>query len=103
MPAKVDRMTLGSPFPDRRVKLLPCQKERMKAMRKEGLSLRQLAKVFHVDKRTVQFVCDPEKLEACQAARARRGGSKRYYVKHKNTEAMRKHRKHKERLFIPDK
>lgn len=68
-------------------------------MRKDGHSLRQLAKVFRVDKRTVQFVCDPEKLEACKDARARRGGSKRYYDIRKNTMAQRDHRKHKEKVF----
>lgn len=99
MPALVDKRPLGSLFLDRRVKLLPCQRERMVAMRKEGMSLRQLAKVFRVDKRTVQFVCDPEKLEACKGARARRGGSKRYYVKTKNTVAMARHRKHKREVF----
>ena len=71
----------------------------MVAMRKEGMSLRQLAKVFKVDKRTVQFVCDPEKLEASQAARERRGGSKRYYRTDRNTKAMREHREHKKKVF----
>lgn len=92
MPALVDKRPLGSPFFDRRTKLLPCQRERMIAMRKDNMSLRQLAKIFRVNKRTVQFVCDPEKLEACKDARARRGGSKRYYNKAKNTVAMKEHR-----------
>ncbi len=47
-----------------------------------------------------QIEAHPEKLEACKDTRARRGGSKRYYNKAKNTVAMKEHREHKREVFI---
>ena len=99
MPSKIDKIPLGSEFFDKRVKLLPCQQERLVLLRSLGYSLRKLASIFSVDKRTVQFLLDPEKLKACKAARKRAGGSAQYYDKTENTASMRKHRQHKREVL----
>lgn len=79
MPYKTEKMKLDSPFLDRRVKLIPCQKEMMIWWWKQGTSQRALAKMFNVSRRIVQFTCMPEKLEECKKRRAERGGWKQYY------------------------
>lgn len=96
MPYRTDKMKLDSPFLDRRCKLLPCQKERMKLLWEQGVSQRELAKMFNVSRRLVQFTCMPEKLEKNKADREARGGWKHYYKGGEEwASAMRDHRKHK--------
>lgn len=100
MPAKADKYTLKSPFLSKRVKLLPCQKERIKRMHEiENYGIRQLARMFKVNRRLIQFICYPEREEANKAARAKRGGSKIYYKREKHTKAMKEHRNHKKTVF----
>lgn len=97
MPGKYDNVKLGSAFFDKRSKLLPCQKERIYQMYnvEQGFSQRQLAKMFGVSRRTIQFTIDPSKLDANKERRQERGGSKIYYDREKHTKAMKKHRHHK--------
>jgi transposase len=96
MPYITDKMKLESPFLDRRVKLLPCQKERMKLLWEQGTSQRELAKMFNVSRRLVQFTCMPEKLEECKQKREERGGWRQYYKGGEEwAETQRDHRKYK--------
>jgi len=100
MPALVDNITVGSPFLDRRVKLLPCQRERIYQMHHaEGFGIRELARIFKVDKRRIQFIAYPERHLKNLEDRRARGGSVRYYATSKNTEAMAKHRAHKKDIL----
>jgi len=99
MPRKTDTMPLGSEFLSRRVKLLPCQKERIVAMRETGISIRKLATIFGVDKRLIQFIVNPDALEACKLARKLRGGSGIYYNREQNTSSMKEHRDYKKQVF----
>lgn len=99
MPYKLDRAPLESPFLDRRVKLLPCQRERCYAMHhQDGVPMRALARMFGVDRRLISFVCYPEQRERNLQTREALGGSAKYYDTAKNTKAMRKHRQHKYEL-----
>ena len=63
MPYKTERVKLDSAFIDKRVKLLPCQKEMVVYWTKQGLSQRQLARMFNVSRRLITFIQDPKKKE----------------------------------------
>lgn len=96
MPFKTDNKKLGSPFLKRSVKLLPCQKEMILFWYNEkGLSIHKLAKMFKVDRRLIQFILFPERLEANKQKRLERGGTKQYYKKEYHTEKIREHRRYK--------
>ena len=88
MPNKLDNVALNSPFFDRRVKLLPCQKENVKNLHDRGASIRAIARMYNVDKRTVQFTIYPERKEQNYKLRVERGGSTQYYNKEKHTKAI---------------
>ena len=99
MPAKVDAWKIGDPFLDRRTKLLPCQREMVKWWyNNHGTGIRALARMFNVDKRTIQFVLFPERQRKNVEDRQARGGSAQYYDKEENTKAMREHREHKKKI-----
>jgi hypothetical protein len=60
--------------------------------------MRQLARDFKVDKGTISFIVNPDKLLTCKQRRAERGGSMQYYDKDKHKEYMKKYREHKKDL-----
>jgi transposase len=95
MPYITDKTAISCPFLDKRVKLLPCQKEMVSHYRNLGWSQRKLAAHFNVSRRLITFVIDDTKKERDLQRRAERGGSMAYYDKAKNTSGMRKHRRHK--------
>lgn len=97
MPRITDNTPLASQFLDRRVKLLDCQKEQMKRLYDdgEGVSINQLAKVFSVNKRLIQFTLFPERIKENRKRRDERGGWLQYYDKKKGTETQREHRNYK--------
>lgn len=100
MPYKTDSEKLDSPFLKRSVKLLPCQKEMINFWSKVmGYSQRQLAKMFNVSRRTIQFTIDPLKLKANIERRNERGGTKQYYNKDYHNSAMKDHRKYKHKTL----
>ena len=104
MPRKTDLIPIKDKFLDRRTKMLPCQKERaMEMVLKEGYSINSVAKCFHVHKRTIQFLCFPERLEKNKQDRADRGGTMQYYNKEYHTDKIREHRDHKKHLFSKPK
>lgn len=84
MPYKTDTQKLDSPFLKRTVKLLPCQKEMILYWTKLGHSQRRLAAMFHVSRRTITFIQDPDKLKENIKRRHERGGHKQYYDKEYN-------------------
>jgi hypothetical protein len=51
MPRKTDTMAIADPFLDRRVKLIPWQREMVHWWYNQGTPIRQIAKIFGVDKR----------------------------------------------------
>jgi len=100
MPRKTDVMKIDTPFLDRRVKLLPCQRERVYQMHhRENVGIRHLSRIFNVNKRLIQFLCYPERLQANMEARKNRGGSAKYYSTSKNTKAKREHREYKKEVL----
>jgi transposase len=100
MPSKYDKIALNSPFIDRRVKLLPCQREMVLYWTDQGLSQRKIAKMFNVSRRLITMIQDPKKKERNLEMRELRGGSKAYYKGGKEwAETMRRHRAHKKGVF----
>jgi hypothetical protein len=100
MPYKTEKLKLDCPFFDKRVKLLPCQKERMVHLHKLGYSQRKLASIFQVSRRLVQFITCPEKKVKDLENRRDRGGSMIYYKGGEEwNKTTREHRKYKHELL----
>ena len=98
MPRKTDKIPIDNKFLDRRTKMLPCQKERAKQLHEEGSSINSIARMFKVNKRTIQFLLFPERLKKNIADRELRGGWKQYYDKEKHSKDIKEHRLYKKRL-----
>lgn len=100
MPRKTDTIAIDCPFLDRRIKLLPCQKERMLSLYNLGYSQRKLAAIFNVSRRLVQFTTCPEKKVKDLENRRDRGGSMAYYKGGQEWAAtIREHRDYKKQIF----
>jgi transposase len=99
MPYTTEKINIECPFLDKRVKLLPCQKEMVLHYRGEGWSQRALAKHFNVSRRLITFVIDPDKKRRDLENRAARGGHKVYYDREKNNTYMKSHRAKKHILL----
>lgn len=96
MPYKTDKLKLDSPFLDRRVKLLPCQKEMVLYWTNQGLSQRKIASMFKVSRRLITFIQDPKKKERDLQLKQERGGWKQYYKGGEDwASTQKKHRKYK--------
>jgi transposase len=100
MPYKTEKLKLESPFLDKRVKLLPCQKEMVIYWTNQGLSQRKIASMFKVSRRLITFIQDPKKKEKDLENRAARGGSVIYYKGGEEwNETMKTHRRRKHELL----
>lgn len=101
MPYSTEKLAIDNPFMDRRVKLIPCQREMVLYWHREGLSQRKLAAMFHVSRRTIQFIIDPEKLQKNKERREERGGWEQYYDREKNNDYQKTHRRYKHQILKP--
>jgi transposase len=100
MPYKTEKLKLDSPFLDKRVKLLPCQREMVMYWTERGLSQRKIAAMFKVSRRLITFIQDPEKKKRDLQNRADRGGSKIYYKGGQEwNDTMKRHRTRKHELL----
>ena len=85
---------------DKRIKLSDDDKFDIKWLfEQEDFGIRSLARLFNVDKRTIQFILFPERQEISLQHRKERGGSKIYYQKNLHTKQMKVHRHWKKELF----
>jgi len=84
---------------DKRVKLSLEDREEIK-QQYGTISQRKLAKAWGVSRRLIVFIGDEEQYKSNLRRREENGGSKIYYNKEKNTIAMKKHRRHKQKLFL---
>jgi transposase-like protein len=64
------------------------------------VSQRQLAREYGVSRRLITFIIDPKKHEENLQRRKEAGGSKKYYDKDKHKEAIKKHRRRKQELYL---
>lgn len=100
MPRKTDSIAIGCNFLDRRNKLLPCQRERMKWMyENSGMSYNQLARKYGVSKRLIILCANPESSERQKDLYRERRKDGRYYKKDKHTIHTREHRNHKKNVI----
>lgn len=84
---------------DKRIKLTDDDKEEIRKLYSKGMfSQRQLAEMFNVSRRSIQFVLNPEKLKENYKQRAERGKDGRYYNKEKQKEYMQQYRHQKKKL-----
>lgn len=99
MPKRVDKLSIDNEFLDKRVKLLSCQKEMIHYnYEKFSLSMRKLATIFKVDRRTIQFELFPERKLQNVQKRLERGGWLQYYTKDKNSSYIKIHRSNKDEI-----
>lgn len=103
MSRKTDITPLNDPFLKRSVKLLPCQKEMIKYWYEMGSSINGLARMFKVNKRTIQFILFPERLKKNKIDREARGGWKQYYNKEEHKESIKDHRNYKKQVLKDEK
>ncbi len=100
MPYKFETEKLKiPPTYDKRRKLNDIDKEDIRSLSRNGYSQRQLAKLYNVSRRLIQFIIDPRKLEENIERRKERGGSAQYYDTDSNTTYIRKHRRYKKGLY----
>ena len=99
MSKKLDKFTLHDPFLDRRIKMLPCQKENVIRMFNRGASINSISRMYKVNKRLIQFIIYPERQSECLKRRQERGGTKMYYDKEKHNAATKEYRKHKKEIL----
>lgn len=84
---------------DRRRKLTEEQKEEIKALKDKGLSKKEVAAQYDCDRRTIDFIWNPEKLQRNIQLRQKNGGSSAYYNKEKHRQYMQKYRNHKREIL----
>lgn len=99
MPSKVDKYTINNPKLDRRVKLTNEQRKQIKKEHEQGASMRSLARKYNVSRRLIDFIVHPERLEKNRKQFKERRKDGRYYYREKHTQAMRDHRKYKQKLL----
>lgn len=84
---------------DRRVKLSLSDKRDILA-NYPLFSQRQLAEIYQVSRRLIQFILNPEAKEQNYQRRIEKGGSAQYYDKDKRREYMKNHRRYKQQLYL---
>lgn len=102
MPYKSERIPIAGTEYDRRRKLSETQKELIRRLWEDDmLSCNQLARMFGVSKRTIQFVCHPEKYEIAKQQRCQRWKDGRYrQSKTDHAATIRRHRQHKQHVYL---
>ena len=103
MPYKCEKLVkLEGTSEDRRRKLTDEQKDEIAAL-KGQISQRECARRYGVSRRTIQFIWDPDKQKRNLERRQERGGSSKYYSKEKQREYIKKHRHHKQEVYLSSK
>lgn len=98
MPNKLDKIRYTKEQ-DGRIKILPEQYEEVREKYRVVQSLRAVAGYYGVDKRTIQFIIHPEKLEDLKRHNKEIKHWSIYYDKDKRREYMRKWRAKKKLTF----
>lgn len=98
MPYKSEKIKIAGTKHDKRIKLSETDKEEIREL--VGMPIREIARLYGVDKRLIQFILYPERLVKNKLDRANRGGSAAYYDKDKQRDYMKKHRRYKQELYV---
>ena len=104
MPFKSEKIKLPKQY-DRRIKLTDEQREEIKEKYASGVySQRALALEYHVSRRLISFIIDPEKYEISKEQYRERRKDGRYKPDRESwNETQRKHREYKNRLYAEGK
>lgn len=84
---------------DARVKLTDAERESIKTMWCDGASIKGLAKLFNVSRRTIQFILFPSRKEKMLEARKARFWKNHWYKRRKHNIAMRRCRNRKRTML----
>lgn len=85
---------------DKRIKLTNENKQEIRKMYETGMySQRQLASMFNVSRRSIQFAINPDNYRRNLDLLIERRKDGRYYDKEKHTEYVREYRKRKKKLY----
>ncbi len=76
---------------------------RKRYLEDQDISQYELAREYNVSRRTIVFAIYPDRAKQNYQNRVAKGGSKQYYSKEKNTLAMRRHRRYKQKLYVQNK
>lgn len=101
MPYKSERCKIAGTKYDKRRKLTAEQKAEIAEL--IGLSSREIARMYGISRRMVQFIQHPERLQRNKQCRANRGGWRQYYNRQEWAKAMRKHSRYKHALYVAGK
>lgn len=105
MPFTSERIKISGTQYDRRIKLSDDQKQLIRWLREEEqISYQKLADMFNVSKRTIIFVCNPEKYEKAREQFKNRRKDGRYKAsKEEWSKTIREHRHYKQELYLEGK
>jgi transposase len=93
MPYKTDNVSLKNEFLDRRVKLIACKREMVLYWYERGLSSREIAKMFKVNKTSVLILVNQHIKD--RMSEYNKGRWKIYYTTEKRAESQKEHRRYK--------
>jgi len=96
----IDETNLPKGF-DRRIKLTDQEREEIKKLHKEGMTIRAIARMFEkkCSRKTIQYIIYPERLETIYRRQKENKSWEKYYDKDKRREYMRSHRAYKKLVF----
>jgi hypothetical protein len=98
MPYKSEKLRLPEQY-DKRVKIPKSEHDTIRKLFTDSMAIRAIARKYGVDKRTIQFILFPERIEAMRKNRDWRDYSNRK----KLTEATRGLRRRKHKLYLEGK
>lgn len=101
MPYISEKIKIAGGKYDRRIKLT--EQDRIDISNIKNMSIRAIARLYGVDKRTIQFILFPDRLERNKKLREERGGSKQYYNKDKYKDYVKNTRRYKHKLYVNKK
>lgn len=103
MSYKSEKIIIAKTKYDKRIKLTDEDKLVIKRLHSKGFAIRALARLYSVDRRSIQYLVRPGLLEHHKELRKLRGGSKIYYDKERHRKYIMKHRRYKQSLYIAGK
>jgi hypothetical protein len=86
------RKFVGAYFLDRRIKVLPCQVERLRRLKDQGWSYAEMADVFNISKSQAYYALNPKARKKKEKRYRELAKDGRYYVKERDTKRKQKTR-----------
>lgn len=102
MPSIVDHMRVGK-MHDRRIRLSDTDREDIRKLYVDGMSIHSMSRTYGVSRRLIQFILRPESHERNLELRRLRGGTAIYYNAEHNRRSIAEHRSYKKKLLLEGK